>query len=942
MHAPTPALVAIDPRGLALRTVAYHRRSITCAPQVRITHQTYSAAGRASHSRDPRLFKLLDSEPDARANLVSLFSLSGNALLTDSVDAGWRLSLAGEAGQTLESWDSKLNHSQTLYDTVLRPAEGFEQAVGESRRRSGCFYYGDASDDFAARNQCGQLIRHDDTTGTQTFSHFSLTGKPLAQALFFLKDYQTLVHWPEELADRDLLLEPKGAGTSIGYDAIGDVRHQTDGLGNTQSLSHTIAGQLREVQLTVADRSSMTLVSALVYNAFGHMERQTAGNGVTTTATYCAITGRLEKLTAKRMDQSTLQDLSYRYDPVGNVLDIKDSAQPTRYFRNQRVEALNTYEYDTLYQLIHATGRQAINGAIGPQLPPFQSPADPGQLENYTQTFSYDAGGNLHERVHTAVSHSQTRRMGNSKYSNRSLPEKPGGELPTETEIAAGFDANGNLKALQPGQPLGWNIRNQLSRVEQVAREDGLHDAEIYIYDGSGQRRRKIRTAYTGTLSRTHEVRYLPGLEFRTGPEQALHVITVQAGYCNVQLLIWDKGGPSGATLDQPRYSLTDHLGSSTLVLDSDAALISQEWFYAYGGTACWAGRDEVEANYKTLRYSGKERDATGLYYYGYRYYAPWLQRWINPDPAGTVDGLNLFAFVGNNPSGNRDGDGLTGWDAGEFLAEFDHHQANRNLPTPDSVVQTVDESARIEGSQVLALGLENFSREEQQRIVGAVDYAARALRNALIMVDQHPVESRGILHDFFGPGTKSQMDRVRDAFQRTLRLLEEYETSAWGPGRLAKLSQPQGSTAVAEADLDSGAIILFEKAFTSSEAKLAAILIHEISHFGEVDSASTEGPETDDYWYLQTNDPRMSARGYSAEAMRHSRVILASKETRKLFNDRVRELAQATLSSKQVDTLYKRSAWIRTELATRNADSVAVAAIRLSKRYTHLTAGQS
>ncbi|MFS2162045.1 RHS repeat-associated core domain-containing protein, partial [Pseudomonas sp. Pseusp122] len=42
--------------------------------------------------------------------------------------------------------------------------------------------------------------------------------------------------------------------------------------------------------------------------------------------------------------------------------------------------------------------------------------------------------------------------------------------------------------------------------------------------------------------------------------------------------------------------------------------------------------------------------DATGLYYYGFRYYAPWLQRWINPDPAGEIDGLNLFSFIRNNP----------------------------------------------------------------------------------------------------------------------------------------------------------------------------------------------------------------------------------------------------------------------------------------------------
>ncbi|MGW8462687.1 RHS repeat-associated core domain-containing protein [Pseudomonas sp. CLCA07] len=57
-----------------------------------------------------------------------------------------------------------------------------------------------------------------------------------------------------------------------------------------------------------------------------------------------------------------------------------------------------------------------------------------------------------------------------------------------------------------------------------------------------------------------------------------------------------------------------------------------------------------MEAGYKTIRYSGKEMDECGLYYYGARYYAPWLQRWVSADPQGDVDGLNLYGFVGNNP----------------------------------------------------------------------------------------------------------------------------------------------------------------------------------------------------------------------------------------------------------------------------------------------------
>jgi len=59
------------------------------------------------------------------------------------------------------------------------------------------------------------------------------------------------------------------------------------------------------------------------------------------------------------------------------------------------------------------------------------------------------------------------------------------------------------------------------------------------------------------------------------------------------------------------------------------------------------------------VRYSGKERDATGLYYYGYRYYQPWAGRWLSADPAETVDGLNLYRMVRNNPITLMDSNGL-------------------------------------------------------------------------------------------------------------------------------------------------------------------------------------------------------------------------------------------------------------------------------------------
>ncbi|MGV3346206.1 RHS repeat-associated core domain-containing protein, partial [Enterobacteriaceae bacterium LUAb1] len=123
-------------------------------------------------------------------------------------------------------------------------------------------------------------------------------------------------------------------------------------------------------------------------------------------------------------------------------------------------------------------------------------------------------------------------------------------------------------------------------------------------------------------------------------------------------VLHWESGRPTEISGDQVRYSYDNLTSSSGMAVDGDGNIISMEEYYPYGGTAVLTARSAVEADYKTVRYSGKERDATGLYYYGYRYYQPWASRWLSSDPAGTVDGLNLFRMVRNNPVSMKDNDG--------------------------------------------------------------------------------------------------------------------------------------------------------------------------------------------------------------------------------------------------------------------------------------------
>jgi RHS repeat-associated protein len=93
------------------------------------------------------------------------------------------------------------------------------------------------------------------------------------------------------------------------------------------------------------------------------------------------------------------------------------------------------------------------------------------------------------------------------------------------------------------------------------------------------------------------------------------------------------------------QYQLGDHLGSNNLAINEGGSFINREEYTPYGETSFGSFAR------KRYRFTGKERDEeSGLYYHMARYYAPWVARWVSCDPAGMVDGLNLYKYVRNNP----------------------------------------------------------------------------------------------------------------------------------------------------------------------------------------------------------------------------------------------------------------------------------------------------
>jgi RHS repeat-associated protein len=93
--------------------------------------------------------------------------------------------------------------------------------------------------------------------------------------------------------------------------------------------------------------------------------------------------------------------------------------------------------------------------------------------------------------------------------------------------------------------------------------------------------------------------------------------------------------------------------GSVIGVSNSAGAVTNKNVYGTFGETSALAGT--------TFGFTSQRYDSdTGLYYYKNRYYSPTIGRFLQPDPAGYVAGLNLYSYVNNSPCIYTDPFGLT------------------------------------------------------------------------------------------------------------------------------------------------------------------------------------------------------------------------------------------------------------------------------------------
>ena len=376
---------------------------------------------------------------------------------------------------------------------------------------------------------------------------------------------------------------------------------------------------------------------------------------------------------------TVLQDLRYTYDPVGNVTEIRDGAQPAVFFAGSVVSADQRFVYDPLYRLVEATGREHtfqyeqqrdgrdVEPAVGI---PF--PNSPEALQRYVERYTYDGTGNLLSLSHVGGDVLRWRRC--YQYAvdgNRLLatggPGEPPGTCPAHHVVAPSlsqryeYDAHGNMTAMAHLPQLGWDHADRLrASTRQVRLDGGTPETTHYSYDGTGERVRKVtdRTAGPGEAPARRAERISLGA-FEVYREYAGDGVTVTLERTTLhvsdgerRVAQFDRAtlGADGPALIR-RFQFDNQVGSIALEIDDQARVISYEEFHPYGTTAYLAGRSVVEVGLKRYRYTGRERDTeTDLSRHGERYYATWLGRWTAPDPIGIEDSVNRYSYVDGNP----------------------------------------------------------------------------------------------------------------------------------------------------------------------------------------------------------------------------------------------------------------------------------------------------
>jgi RHS repeat-associated protein len=634
------------------------------------------AAGEDIWSVDPRLFAQWPANSAGPLSFATSYSLTGRRLVVISADGGTLHRIQDAVGHDFLVQDGRGIRITTGFDALRRiqTVQVTDVAAGAPARTLEWYVYGDQLiegtpivPDPYSFDLIDEVHRQFDQAGLREIAGYSLGGSVLASSQRLRTDPTASIDWGSVEPDpQSPALAVEAYAFAWQVDALNRIVVASTPAGTATTTHRNLCGQVDTVQLVLADGTTAPVVDAATYNANGQLETLARGNGVAVQYQIDPLDFRLTGITATRSaDGLKLQDMRFFYDPVGNLSHASDAAFAALWGDDCGSDGAADYRYDALYRLTGATTpvRSGYTAALEQQggyqgltVPMNGGQMAPNVLETASWANAFDDAGNAYWTTMMTGTVNWQSEMVVVDQSNRAVStilfdgSPAAATAPVErtvpaADLVAFFDANGNQTKTETAKALAWDYRNTL-------RAASAADTTLALdVDAQGDVIRRVETV-GDTVIDTLMLGDFERVRTVTGGGPPSDVVRTKAR-CNALLAVEAITVDGATTL---YHRLGDLALSARLATTQDGTIVTAEAYTPFGATAFAVSFDAAAQDAVEERYQQVARDrTTGLYRYPARWYAPWLRRWLSPDPLGQVDGMNLYAFVSGNPASNVD-----------------------------------------------------------------------------------------------------------------------------------------------------------------------------------------------------------------------------------------------------------------------------------------------
>ncbi len=598
-------------------------------------------------------------------------------LRTLHIDSGSKQAVLDKSGKAIQVVDAKEAWVLSGYDNLNRAVNIWSKdnsASVISLRQH--LQYGDSPALInAIENNCrGRVYRHYDEAGMLQINKYSLSGNVTEKNRQVVSDATILsvfgsvtincyrVNWQ---GLNHSLLDSKIYATNTEYDACGRITkliypEDVEGKRRVLNPAYSNAGTLQQVTLQ-SDILALpvTFVTHIAYNAKGQRILAAHGNGVITRYSYDKYGYRLKRLRSEICtlnawqftgSGSLKQDIVFEYDLAGNIISTLQNT--TSCGVGGANQLLRTFEYDPLYRLISADGREN-SPTITPIWDDSYRSEDYSITTAYKQNYTYDKMGNILSLQHIGAANFT--RVFNPDTGGNIVQQYGATNFMNKIKVGSttfdySYDSCGNMLSETSNRIFEWDAADRM-RSFYVVASGNISQYTHYLYDAEGNRVKKISRKQNGDYD---SVTYIDSIyEYKTdgsGEQNTLHIVDHTRRVAVIRL-----GASFGDLTPGIKYNLEDHLNSSAGQLEANGAWINQEEYFPFGETSFGSYAK------KRYKYCGKERDEeSGFYYYGARYYNAYTCRFINTDPLKAVySNYASFVYASNKPIVSGDHNGL-------------------------------------------------------------------------------------------------------------------------------------------------------------------------------------------------------------------------------------------------------------------------------------------